>query len=287
MKSFGYTKYLGQTHTHYITRALDEFLIAEYPDKIISSLIHLTIGLEIFIKKELEIFDKRLVHNYFTNKKIYEELEQNEYIKDKKDFIKLHIINSISRKGKTVDFGKAIILFSSIQKIPNQVIKDLKFLKDIRNGVFHWGTELNAFKFSKLFIRIIEWFSVYTTKKHYKDSSSWEMGGVDPLHKKRNKLIELKKFFKNENAFNVQKRIFRCQEQYQEYYYIKARIDKEVILKPLKFINFCCSSCPSERLALYKNMLQCEVCDFAVSTEEYNDYSKSIGANLVFSDLFE
>ncbi|WP_298750111.1 hypothetical protein [uncultured Arcobacter sp.] len=270
-KKYGKKQEFLQRPENYISAAIDEFLLAEYPDKLLSSLIHLSIGLETFLKQQLEKIDSRLIYSELNNS-IYTKLKQYIKIVDKKSLIKSSLNSSKPKKySQTISFEKTIILISSFYKIPKQIIYDLNTLKDIRNGVFHWRTQLHDFIFYKLFMRIFYWFYKFIIK-FYNNDPILATTQIDPFHRKKNIIDDLKKYIKNEVAFNVRKKIYKANLEYGKYTYIKARVDGQVILKPERFVYLPCPSCDSKRIAIYNTSINCEICSFALTNIEYNKY---------------
>jgi hypothetical protein len=284
MKVLGKTQILEQNAAHFIKEALDEFLIAEYPNTVLGSLIKLSIGLETFIKKELEEINPALINA---------NINQGEWLKIKSGLTgtrsqnKRHLINTFSShrqspSDKTVDFSIAIDLFPYFYVVPKQLQKDLDDLRKYRNGLFHWKAKpREAFRLSKQSLRLFEWILAFIQKK-----IGWWLGGdlniIDPMGDNRKLLRQLKKSLKSENSFNLQRRILKHNKDYQVYARIKAHLDGLVGIPDARIFKEACPACEYPELQLYESgsmrdghweerylFANCKRCDFTCSDKEF------------------
>ena len=297
-KILGKSQVMEQHAAHFLKQAFDEFLVAEYPDTVLGSLIKLSIGLEIFIKKDLEEINPCLIHAKVDWNKLRQIfVAANQFPNRKKK--RLYIIQKFSALpqdlGKTVDFSIAIALFPYFKRVPNRITKDLKELREYRNGLFHWeAASRESFRLSKQALRLLEWILAFIEKK-----IGWWLGGelnvIDPMGDKRKLLRKLKESIRSENLFNVQRRIFKHSSNYQ------ACISMGGILKGWKNIpkalvfKQACPACNFQEVLLYEGGSKrdgrweerhifglCKRCDFAFSDKEYDaikpkDYPTQIG----------
>ncbi len=278
-----------QTPEHYFSAALDEFLIAEYPDSILSSVMHLSIALEIYIKKILGEFDPRIV-------KLNDSYRISQYIEQQISSAQLpplqnrrtYVINALSTSrfstdDKTISFQYAIELFYYLERVPNKIYRLLLESKELRNDVFHWGTDIDSFRLAKNTLYLIQWFLEYMERKN----GSWLSGGlitIDPMGEKRRKLRDLRQFVKNEQAFNTVRRINKCRSDFQIYHRINAHVKRDVILQPQFFVRVSCPACNHNRMAMYSDMILCEICDFFSSPSEFDAMATN---GLTFQTLYD
>lgn len=127
-KLHGRSHTLKQIPAHYLLGALDDYLIAEYPDKVLGATIHLSIGVETLIKSKLENIEPLFIHHKLDWRKWKKlrrsfrgiELHDREH--------KLRLALSDVRKtspNKTIDFARAIEVFHLLRPLSFLALRDL------------------------------------------------------------------------------------------------------------------------------------------------------------------
>jgi hypothetical protein len=290
---FGKSETLKQTEAHFISEALDEFLIAEYPDTVLGSLIKLSIGLEIYIKTVLAGIDPSLIHakkSHETWKKLKIKFSGMDRRKRKKlavsEFQKVGVMSD----GKTITFGLAIEMLVELKHLPKRVRADMVNLVDYRNGLFHWeANHANAFMLAKQSLRLFQWIlkDIEKTVGHYLGG---QLNVIDPMNEKRKQLRELSSFKSNELTFNVQRRMYKHRRDNNVYHQFQARLNGDVYNPKARTWNTCCPACGYNRMVIFesgsnsKAFLQCVRCDFCCSDAEFEARKADGQPNLM--DIF-
>lgn len=302
-KVFGKSQVMEQHAAHFLKEAFDEFLIAEYPDTVLGSLIKLSIGLEIFIKKELEGINPCLVRtkvDWTRLNKIFASASQITDWKGRQTYIIQQLGTLPQQPDKTVDFSMIIALLPYFRVVPKRIICDLKDLREYRNGLFHWeAASRETFRLSKQALRLLEWILAFIEKK-----IGWWLGGelnvIDPMGDKRKLLRKLKESIKSENIFNLQRRIFKYQTNYQACNSMGGILKGFLGITNALHFKQACPACTYSEVLLYESGTRrdgkweeryifgrCPRCDFVFSNEEYDaikpkDYPT---LNSIFAEL--
>ena len=265
---------MQQVPTYYIKTSIDDFILSEYPDKILSSIIHFSLGLELYIKQKLELIHKKIIYTD-TNHKF-----MNMYKKmDDKDE-KIDYILKAKTNDNTIPFTRSIEFFSLFYDIPNDIIDYLNTLKSIRNNLFHTEINFDVFEMNKLFINIIMW--LYDFNVQFTERDDWLLSATqlgDPFGKKFENFKTLKEHFDNPIDFYIQKQIFQCAEEYQQYYYIDSRVKERVVRDADKFLLDPCPACSHHKLGKTKDLVICHICHFTVTKEEFEKSTFFTGFN--------
>lgn len=257
---------LFQTFGHYIKDSLDEFLIAQYPDLVISCLIKFSIGIEIFLKKKLEEKYPEIIKKNFRIKDWNKKEDKENFLTN--DYKELENLSN----EKTITFSLAIELFCYVYN-EIDIKNDLKNLVDIRNGVFHWETEIETFELSKKMFRLYEWLFMFL-----ETNNGWWLEGelslLDPMGKKREQFKYLKHYIsqENENGFNLQRKILNFKNKYSEYQKIVVNLSGDVI-RPSDLIteSLYCPVCNYTRLYINEDgeYIVCMKCEFSCTDNEF------------------
>lgn len=276
LRVYNYGKFqdMHQIPLHYIKTSIDDFILSEYPDKILSSLIHFSLGLELYIKQKLELINKNIIYTD-TNRDFL-----NMYKKMNNKNEKIDYILNYKTNNKTIPFTRSIEFFLLFYNIPNDIIDYLNTLKDIRNDLFHTGTKFDVFEMNKLFINTILW--LYDFNVQFTERDDWLLSATqlgDPFGEKFKTFKTLKEHFNNPTDFYIQKQVFQCTEEYQQYYYIDSRIKGRVIREADKFLLNPCPACHHQKLGKTKDLIICHICHFAVTKKEFEKSTFFAGYN--------
>jgi hypothetical protein len=279
-KVFGKSQVMEQHAAHFLKEAFDEFLIAEYPDTVLGSLIKLSIGLEIFIKRELEEVNPCLIHakvNWEKLNKIFAAASQIVDQKRRRAFI-IQELGASQQPDKTVEFAIAIALLPYFRRVPKRIICDLNDLREYRNGLFHWeAASRESFRLSKQALRLLDWTLAFIEKK-----VGWWIGGelniIDPTGDRRQLLRKLKKCIKSENVFNLQRRILKHSRSYQTCISMGGILKGWTDIPQALVFKQACPACYYPELLLYEGRSindkrifgRCKQCDLAFSDQEYD-----------------
>ncbi len=282
-KILGKEEVLEQQAVHFLSEAIDEFLIAEYPDTVLGSLIKLSIGLELFLKKELEGIEPALLWLDESQwKAIHRATIPGNCRKIQKQRL-LAEFRKIARRRTTVKFGIVIEVFPYFWRIPKRIAQDLNDLKEYRNGLFHWkADDRDAFELSQQALRLIKWM-LRSIERRLGWPLGGEMNAIDPMFDKRRQLADLCKCAaKSENAFNVQRRIFRHKKEFDVYCRIEARLKGWVVTREAKDRSIECPACAHKEMEVFESgsqrdgkweerilLLRCKRCAFYCSDVEF------------------
>jgi hypothetical protein len=290
-----------QRSTFFIGDSLDEFLVAEYPDAILSSLIKLSIGLEIFIKEKLEKEYPSIIHSKASHDTVKKAIASAKSSFQKRKEQRADIIRSINPAsprtgGRTIDFATAIDLFPWFYRFPKPktIIKDLHDLQKYRNGLFHWKADTKeTYVLSKQSIRLYEWFFTFSLKQSGGNFSP-EYLQVDPQCTKRGLLKQLEKLPKNEWALNLQRRIFKHEREYHIYSIFEYRTREQISEYPnSKLSNNLCPACKYSPMEIIRHndpvngrennfrfVSKCRRCEFHFSDKELRHYNPNVNQTL-------
>jgi hypothetical protein len=285
-KVFGKSQVMEQHAAHFLKEAFDEFLIAEYSDTVLGSLIKLSIGLEIFIKKELEEINPCLIHatvNWKQLKQIFTAANQIVDMKGRRAYIIQKLGALPPQPDKTVDFSMAIALLPYFRGVPKRIMYDLDDLREYRNGLFHWeAASRESFRLSKQALRLLEWILAFIEKK-----AGWWLDGelivIDPMGEKRKLLRKLKESIRSENIFNLQRRIFKHRSNYEACNSIGCILKGWTEIPKALVFKQACPACTYPEVLLYESgskrngrweerrlFGQCPQCDFTFSDKEHD-----------------
>lgn len=239
MTTVSYTAY-GQSHSvtlsppHILSGALDSFLCADNPGVEIRAVIELSVGMEIFLKKELHLINPLLVNPRFSKSASLASIlatanQQNS--RPARRTAVLSALTSLPRASKVITFDQALLLFPYFRRIPARSIAALDGLRLYRNGLFHWEADhASLFALATRSLDLYLWLFSYLERK-----IGWLLGNelniLDPLAEKRQRLRELNTLRRNERLFNVKRRILRHHHEDSTYSRIKARADR-VVTRP-------------------------------------------------------
>lgn len=279
-----------QTYWHFLSEALWEFIVAdEYPNTIFSSLIKFSIWIEILMKNYLEKIDKRLLKISFNTK----EFNNIDWITFDTIINKLDN-NKFKEWNKMISFELAIKLFTKAYNVDINIEKDLLFLKNYRNWLFHYEAvdinfeltqkQFNLFKWLFHFLEkenawYLEWELHLIYSYNFWDKTRMPSDTLDIFNK-------LDKYINNELIFNFIRRKVRHSERFVLYkktnYNLNELKDWYIVdwfINPKNgerkttnyLVKYKCPCCTSYNIIIYKNFdyWECPICEFWFSDEEF------------------
>ncbi len=212
---------------------------------------------------------------------------------DKRLIIKTELTN-YSDLTRSLDYGLALELFPIYFSINSRILMDIEYIKEYRNGLFHWkADDSTSFVLTKKIYKIFEWIFKFIEKKN-----GWWLGEefniIDPDFRKRKRFIQLKGLMRNEIKLIVQRRIFNYYNlinQNSEFEANRSSYFPEAVAFP--YPNRVCAACQSNKQEIHWNtvilnnkksrtihFLTCRNCGFYCSDEEFkvmkNDSSPSL-----------
>lgn len=267
-----------------IKEALDLFLTSAYPDILIKSVVVLNIGLETYIKKELDKKEPGLIHK--LDKQRWEKIKSSfaniSKPKEKRTFIKSEIGNLNQLRNGTTNYSIVLEILPIYFRVSQKTINDLEDLRLMRNDVFHFMSgNQSSFSLSKKSMRIFTWLFTFMEKNIGHDlGDEWNI--IDPLYVRRNRFMKLKNSIKSETLLNVQRRIFYYNENFQNYYQIKSYIEGRVFIPDAIEVNIKCPACNNSNMEVYESgskrngkwekrfiFIKCKACQFFCSDKEF------------------
>ncbi len=296
MSSIHYKNYnnvLTQKPEHYIRTALDSFLTAELPDSVLSTLIHLSIGLELFLKRNLTKVDPNLTKRNIPRNQFIRLEKKTKLLEstiERRNFFIDEIAKFEVKDDHTINFYQAIEISRFIMDYQTGFLDNIHSLRNVRNGIFHSDlSQLENHSLSQLCLKLFQYIYLFyqDSADHYLTS---EITIFDPLYTKIVTLQHLNRFYFNELGFNIQRRINLARERFQIYldinHYIidgENRFKSTIIKEP-------CPVCKFQRLGTYKSdpeiVFRCGVCDFHCTEKELNsihpdvpDYAQQLYKN--------
>lgn len=267
---------------HLFGEALDTFLTNDTIILTFSALISLSISLELYVKKYLQIKISKYPDFIFKNigykdwEKIEKALTGSRNDKRKNILSKFNEANK-NKKGNPINFSVAISIFCYFYRVRKQVQDDLNKLRNYRNGLFHWEAENDtAFELSKLLLRLFEWMLEFIENEQG-HLTGGDFNIIDPMGLKRQNLEKLRLSIRSENAFNIQRRVFKHRETANVIAQANDRLRGIVFIPQERaWAGQKCPACNSEALYLYNTSrlinpitIWCKRCDLTVSGVEY------------------
>lgn len=284
------TKILGQSKeiellpAHFISTALDTFLVSSEPHKLIESIIHLSIGIETYIKSSLEAKEPTLINRLDFNRwqNIKGQFTSTHSVKDKRLIIH-NELSSLTDLPKTLDYGIALELFPFYYRTPKKVIDDLNEMKGYRNGLFHWkANDESGLSLTKRCIRVFEWVFKFIEKKN-----GWWIGNefniIDPMGKKRELFKQLKQSIRSETLLILQRRVFFHNFEMQKLSQLQAKKNGLVFIpNAVQWPEQSCPACNTNHYEIHwqgisfgkresnaEYYLSCKNCGFHCSGTEF------------------
>lgn len=259
MTSVSYTAF-GKKHSvtltpaHILSSALDAFLQADNPGAEIRAVTDLSIGMEIFVKKELHLIDPLLVNRRLKDKKLFSSIlskaDQQATAKEKRQVL-LAEMTKLPQSNDVVSFDQAIKLFPYFRRVPLEILEAMNSLRIYRNGLFHWeANPASLFELSRRSLALYLWLFEYLERK-----IGWHLGGeiniLDPLTTKRPQLRKLQLLRGSERLFNATRRLFKHHNDYGIFVRFNARLDG-TITRPngVKWPHQCCPACNNPHLQI-------------------------------------
>lgn len=289
-KSYGKKIEFELSPAHLFGNALDTFLTADSISGTFLALIDLSIALELYLKKYLQQKTAQQPQFIFApiNNGKWQSIENK--LSGSREDKRLQIlqaftveINKSNRMlSNTINFSVAIGVFAYFYRVRKQVKDDLNRLRYYRNGLFHWKAEdERAFDLSKLALRLFEWMLIFIEK----EQGHW-IGGdfniVDPMGEQRALLQVLRRSIRSENAFNIQRRIYKYRKIGNIIAQKDARLNDTISIEGAsEWQGQICPACNFEPLYLFRGTLPstdpkpkpviiwCKRCDFRVPDYEY------------------
>lgn len=286
-KLHGAKQTLKQTPAHYLMTALDEYLIAEYPDKVLGATIQLSIGIETLLKSKLETVEPCFIHHnlsWIKWKALRRSLRGVE-VGAREVRLRSELCSLKHLPGhRTIDFSRAIELFHFVRPQSFQALRDLTRLRDYRNGLFHWKAEDTAtFELSKLCLRIFLWVYKMVRREHEGHQLSGEVICMDPMLRKLQILNRLSEYViaGNEDAFNFERRVYKYHKQYELIYRSEARLRGDIMIPDAILWGHACPACGFHEMKMHEIgavrdgvrenrdvVANCQRCDFSASGKE-------------------
>ena len=268
IKSFlyGEEKDLIQFPQHYIGVSFKDFIRSKYPDKIISFIIHFVVGMELYFKEKISLFDEKIIYGKY-NKDFFDSLRHSQ---DKKQYI-INSLDNLKIGDKAIQLQSSITLFKALYKIDDKRLDNMYEFKDIRDNLFHKSITIDSFDTTKKYIDTLLWLYEFNTT--LLDNNDWLLSAIqlgDPRGENHKNLLELTKYYDNPIDFYIQKNIFKSAAEYQDYYFIDSRVKERIIRKCDKFINDSCPACHSKKLGKTDDLIICHICHFTVTKKEFD-----------------
>lgn len=257
MTSVSYTAF-GKKHSvtlspaHILSSALDAFLQADNPGAEIRAITDLSIGMEIFVKKELHIIEPLVVNPKLQNRKHFERIvaqANNKTQLSERRRVLVAEFAKLPRSNNVISFDQAIKLFPYFRRVPLGILEAMNSLRTYRNGLFHWEADpTDLFELSRRSLNLYLWLFEYLERKLGRHLGG-EINILDPFARKRQQLRELKSLCRSERLFNAKRRLFKHHNEYGIFVRFNARLDG-TITRPhgVKWPHQSCPSCSNPAL---------------------------------------
>ncbi|MBI5450464.1 MAG: hypothetical protein HY940_03815 [Gammaproteobacteria bacterium] len=225
--AFGKKYFVTLSPAHILSSALDAFLQADNPGAEVRAITDLSIGMEIFVKKELHLIDPLLVKRKLKDDKlkvILSKVDQKAIVKAQRRVL-LAEMAKLPQSNNVISFDQAIKLFRYFRRVPLEIIEAMNSLRYYRNGLFHWEADpANLFELSRRSLTLYLWLFEYLERK-----IGWHLGGeiniLDPFARKRQQLRELQSLRRSERLFNAKRRMFKHHNDYGIFVRFNARLN--------------------------------------------------------------
>ena len=233
MTSVSYTAF-GEKHSitlspaHILRGALDAFLQADSPVAEIRAITDLSIGMEIFVKKELHQIEPLVVNPKFQDPKQFERIVKQTNTRTQRIEQRRFLVAELAklpRSPNVISFDQGIKLLPYFRRVPHEILEAMNSLRTYRNGLFHWeANPTSLFDLSRRSLDLYLWLFEYLERKN-----GAHLGGeiiiLDPSTRKRQQLRELRLLRRSERLFNAKRRLFKHHGEYGIFVRFKARLD--------------------------------------------------------------
>ena len=233
MTSVSYTAF-GKKHSvtlspiNILTKALDAFLQADNPGAEIRAVTDLSIGMEIFVKKELHQIEPLVVNPKLKSNKHFDDIvAQTNNLTRRTEQRKSLVAEfaKLPRSPKVLSFDQAIKLFPYFRRVPHDILEAMNRLRTYRNGLFHWEADpTDLFELSRRSLDLYLWLFEYLDRKNGGCMGN-EMIKLDPFNIKRQQLQELNSLRRSERLFNAKRRLLKHHNEYGIFLRFKSNLD--------------------------------------------------------------